>query len=165
MAGGKRKKKRPQKPLSIKAVKARGYTPAYEKRLINAIRKARKSGKKPTRQLARGHKKQEHIQRREREKLMNRGLTRDQIKTIERWHSDTFNPREYREVPTIDELVEWSQENSYERFKLYRHTWDAARRQYVGELKDGTWESRGMGYLYQLTNSARVDDYRWLYYH
>lgn len=160
-----KRKKRPSPPLTIKAVKSRGYSPAYEKRLIRSIRKARKAGKKPTRQSARGHKPQEHIARREKEKAANRGLTRDQIKTIERWHRDTFNPREYREVPTIDQLVEWSQDNGYEKFKTYRRTWDAARKQYKSELKEGTWESRGMGYLYQLQGTARVDDYRWMYYH
>ena len=158
-------KKPPQKPLTIKAVKSRGYSPAYEKRLINAIRKARKAGKKPTRQAARGHKPKEHIVRKEREKERLGGLTGEQIRIIRRWHAQAFNPNDYREVPTEEQLVEWSRENGYQRFKQYRAIWDAKRRQYVKELRAGEWESLGMGELYRLTDLAAVDDYRWLYYH
>lgn len=165
MAGKQKKKRKPQAPLTIKAVKAKGYSKSYENRIINAIRKARKAGKKPTRQAARGHKPQEHIVRKERERETLGGLTAREIDVITRWHSSTFNPKDYREVPTEEELIEWAQEVGYARFVQYRKVWDAARRTYVGEIKGGTWESRGMGYLYQLQGSARVDDHRWMYYH
>jgi hypothetical protein len=160
------KKRKPVSPLlTIKAVKAKGYSPAYEKRLIRNIRKARKEGKKPSRQLARGHKPKEHIERKEKEKQRLGGLTADQIRIIIHWHQTKFNPHGYREVPTEEELVEWSRENGYARFKLYRATWDAARRVYIREQGEGTYESRGMGYLYRLTGMAKAETYQWLYYH
>lgn len=157
MATKRTRKKKTVRKTRVR--KPRDFKAEYARRIKNAIAKGK------TRQQARGHKPQEHIIRREREKAETGGLTRDQVKTIRRWHSDAFNPKLYREVPTEDELVAWAQENGYERFKQYRKVWDAARRTYVKELADGSWESRGMGYLYQLTNNAKVDDYQWLYYH
>ena len=158
-------KRRPSKPLTIKAVKAAGYSPSYEKRLIRNIRKARKEGKKPTRQLARGHKKAEHVERKKREIIRLGGLTSEQIKTIIKWYRDKFNPQGYREVPTEEQLLDWAREKGYTDFKVYRATWDAARKLYKREQAEGTYSSRGLGYLYQLQGLAKVDDYRWMYYH
>lgn len=157
------RKRRPSPPLTIKAVKSRGYTPAYEKRLINAIRKARKQGKKPTRQLARGHKAQEHVVRREREKERY-GVTSSQLQTIRQFIL-RFNKSGYKDIPDEAMLVDFVRENGYERFTQYRKTWDAARKQYVSELADGTWESRGLQYLNHLTGMAKAPDNQWLYYH
>jgi len=157
------KKRRPSPPLTIKAVKAKGYSPAYEKRLINAIRKARKQGKKPTRQAARGHKKAEHVERREKEKVRF-GLTGEQIRAI-RQFVFRFNKSGYKDIPDEVMLVDFARENGYERFVQYRKTWDAARKQYVSELQDGTWESRGLQYLNHLTGMAKAPDNQWLYYH
>lgn len=153
MAAKKRKR------LTIKEIKAKNYSPAYEKRLIRAARKGK------TRQAARGHKPKEHIIRKEREKFRLGGLTAEQIRIIIRWHNEKFNPGLYREVPSEEQLVDWSRENGYDRFKLYRATWEAARRVYKREQADGTYESRGMGYLYQLTGMAKAETYEWLYYH
>lgn len=152
-------KRKPRRRLTIREIKAKKYSPAYEKRLIRAARKGK------TRQQARGHKRKEHILRKESEKKRFGGLTSEQIKTIIRWVNEKFNLHGYREVPTPEQLVEWSRENGYDRFKLYRATWDAARRVYLRENKDGTYESRGMGYLYQLTGMAKAETYEWLYYH
>ena len=157
--------KRKSPPLTIKAVKAKGYSKAYEERLIRGIRKARRAGKKPTRQSARGHKPKEHVIRKEREKIRNAGLTTDQIRQIIRWYNDKFNPMGYREVPSEADLIDWTRENGYPAFSTYRKTWDQKRRAYQRERADETYESLGMGELYRLQGIARVDDYRWMYYH
>lgn len=157
--GATMSKRKPRKRLTIKAIKARHYSPAYEARLIRAARKGK------TRQSARGHKPKEHIIRKIREKIALGGLTSAEIKIITKWHETKFNPNGYREVPDLEELIDWSREKGYDGFKLYRKTWDDTRRQYVKEQADGTYESRGMGYLYDRQNVAKADDYRWLYYH
>lgn len=152
-------KRKPRPRLTIKQIKAKNYSPAYEKRLIRGARKGL------SRQRARGKKSKEHVIRKEREKIRLGGLTGEQIKIIIRWHKEKFNPHGYREVPQEEELVDWSRTNGYDRFKVYRATWDAARRVYKREQADGTYESRGMGYLYQLTGLAKAETYEWLYYH
>lgn len=152
-------KRKPRKRLTIREIKAKHYSPAYEARLIRGARKGK------TRQQARGKKAKEHVIRKEREKERLGGLTGEQIKIISRWHSEQFNPHGYREVPDLDELIEWSREKGYPDFKVYRATWDAARRVYLREQADGTYESRGMGYLYELTRLGKAETYEWLYYH
>ena len=142
-----------------KPAKKRDYKAEYARRIKNAEAKGK------TRQQARGHKKNEHILRREREKAETGGLSRDQIKIILNWHRAAFNPKQYREVPTEDELIEWTLKKGYPRFKQYRKIWDAARRQYKKEIADGTWESRGLKYLHHLTGMAKAPDEQWLYYH
>lgn len=148
-----------RKRLTIREIKSRNYSPSYEKRLIRAARKGK------SRQVARGHKPKEHVIRKEREKIRLGGLTGDQIKIIIHWHKTKFNPQGYREVPTEEQLVEWSRANGYQEFKIYRATWEAARKVYLREQKEGTYESRGMGYLYQLQGLTKADTYEWLYYH
>lgn len=161
------RKRRSQPRLTIKSIKARGYTPAYEKRLISAVRRARKAGKKPTRQLARGHKPKEHIVRKERELKKHGGITSQQVKAIQSFIA-RFNANGYKDIPTEEDLVEFVRERGYDAFVGYRKIWDAARRTYVAELADGTWESRGMCYLYDLTGRSKVHpqgNELWLYYH
>lgn len=142
----------------LKKNRAKGLSETYSRRVAGAIAKGK------TRQQARGHKVKEHVERKQKE-IAEHGISAQQIKTIIRWHSETFNPKDYREVPTEEELVEWTKENGYDRFLQYRKVWDAARKQYLSELKDGTWESRGMGYLHDLTKRAKAEQYQWLYYH
>ena len=151
--------RKPRKRLTIREIKAKGYSPSYEKRLIRAARKGK------TRQQARGHKRKEHIARKISEKLRLGGLTADNIKRITSWHSEKFNPNGYREVPDLEQLIEWARANGYEAFKLYRKTWDDTRRVYLNEQSDGTYESRGMGYIYERTGIAKAETYEWLYYH
>ena len=152
-------KRKPRKRLTIRDIKAKKYSPSYEKRLIIAARKGK------TRQQARGHKPKEHIIRKEREKIRLGGLTAEQIKLIIRWHSEKYNLNGYREVPTEEQLIEWARENGYQAFKVYRATWEAARRVYKREQSEGTYESRGVGYLYQLQGLTKIENYEWLYYH
>lgn len=157
--------RKPRKRLTIREIKAKGYSPSYEKRLIRAARKGK------TRQQARGHKRKEHIARKISEKLRLGGLTADNIKRMSLWYSEKFNPNGYREVPSIDELIEWVRENGYDRFKLYRVTWDQERRlflkaQKAGELFQGTYLTEaGLGELLRLQRLARVNNEKWLYYH
>lgn len=152
-------KRKPRKRLTIKEIKAKGYSKAYEARLIRGARKGK------TRQQARGKPKAEHKVRKEREKIRLGGLTGEQIKIIIRWVKEKFNPQGYREVPTEEQLVEWARANGYQEFKVYRATWEAARKVYKREQADGTYESRGLGYLYQLQGLTKLDNYEWLYYH
>lgn len=158
---------KPKKPaLTIKSIKARNYSPAYEKRLINAVRKARATGKKPTRQLARGHKKKEHIERKVKEKARF-GVTSTELAGIRSFIS-RFNANGHKDIPDEETLVAFVRKRSYKDFVEYRKVWDAARRKYVQELNSGTWESRGMQYLNHLTGMAEVTpqgDNTWLYYH
>lgn len=158
-----------------KAIKTRAQKAKYTRALNAELKKGRKASyakrvatgiaKGKTKQQARGHKVREHIERKEKERIKLGGLTASEIKTIIRWHSNVFNPNLYREVPTEEELIEWSQEKGYSRFQQYRKTWDAARRQYKNEIADGTWESRGLKYLHHLTGMAKAPDEQWLYYH
>lgn len=158
MAVGRKRLSKKQR-LEIKAIRAKRYSPAYEKRLIRSVKKGK------TRQQARGHKAKEHVERKAREKQKRGGLTSREESVIIRWHGETFNPKGYREVPSEDDLLDWSREKGYDAFKLYRKTWDDKRREYLAQLKEGSWESLGMGEIYRLTEQAKADDYRWLYYH
>lgn len=162
----KLKRKKPAPSLTIKSVKSKNYTPAYEARLIRNIRKARKSGKKPTRQLARGHKKAEHIERQQKEKAAH-GVTSSQIKSIQSF-INRFNEHGHKDIPDEETLVDYVRKYGYERFVQYRKVWDAARKKYLSELNDRTWASRGWEYLTHLTGMASVHptgDEKWLYYH
>lgn len=95
-------------------------------------------------------------------------LTSSQIKVITNWHETKFNPHGTRGVPDLDELIEFSQDRGYQGFKDYRRIWDAARANYLKEQDAGTWESRGFGFLVELTTMAKVrpeGEEQWLYYH
>jgi hypothetical protein len=152
-------KKRKTAARKKPAPRKRDFKAEYSRRIAAALAKGK------TKQAGRGHKVAEHVERREKEAAKFGGITKYQDKIIRRWHLEVFNPKDYREVPTMDDLIEWSKENGYPRFKQYRQVWDSARKTYMKELNGGTWESRGMGYLYQLTEQASAESYQWLYYH
>jgi len=146
----------------IKRIKAAGYSASYEQRLIRGV----KQGK--TRQEARGHKAQEYVIRKEREKQRNEGLTNSQIKSIATWYQTKFNPRQLKEEPTLENVYEFARQEGFEKFKTYRSAWNAARKKYEQELSDGTWSSRGLGYLdllYEMADLSPHGDITWLYYH
>lgn len=155
------KKKAPR--LTIKSIKSRGYTPAYEARLIRAIRKGKR-----TRQSARGHKKKEHIIRKERERATS-GITSTELAGI-RSFLKRFNPLGFKDVPTEEDLVEFVRSRSYADFGDYRKTWDAYRRKYVAAQLAGELDHNGsLGYqLDHIVSQARVAPQggdKWLYYH
>lgn len=167
---------KPKKPaLTIKSIKARNYSPSYEKRLINAVRKARATGKKPTRQLARGHKKNEHIERAEREKAKT-GLTSSQREAVTSF-LNRFNSPAYKGVPEYNDLVDFIKANRYPAFVQYRKVWDAVRRKYLAAEKAGTLIPRrgNGGRLYYIlgerdgiepyVKEAGAPESEWLYYH
>jgi len=159
-----------------KEITTRGQKAKYTKALNTELKKGRKetyarrvakgiAGGK-TKQQSRGHKVKEHVERAQKEKA-EQGVTTSQLKSI-RSFLERFNPAEIKSVPTEEDLVELVQNQEYKTFQQYRKVWDAARRAYVRELNDGTYASRGDGYLFQLTEMAGVTptgDEKWLYYH
>lgn len=154
-------KKRSTKPRNFKA--------EYARRVANAPKGS------PQRQLARGHKPGEARVRRERERKELGGLTGDQIRSIRRWYYDfshyviggKFKTEDMRVLPSEERIIEWAQENGYDKFGGYRKIWRAARTTYIREVRNGKWESRGAGYLSLLAEMipASVDSIEWLYYH
>ena len=148
-------------PRKTRQTKPRDYKAEYARRIANALKKGK------TRQADRGHKPKEHIERREREKRENEGLTLDNIRSIRRWY-ERFNPRGVKESPSVDEVIEFAQQNGYNHFAEYRKTWDAARRVYLREQSTGKYSSRGEGYLQMFADMAGImshGDIEWLYYH
>lgn len=141
--------------------KPRDFKAEYARRIANATSKGK------TRQQARGHVAQEHVFRKQREIEENEGLTRDNVKRIRSWYS-TFNPG-HKEIPDVENVIDFAREEGYDKFKTYRKVWDQARRTYLREQSKGTYASRGLGYLEMLTDMAGVrgqeDDIKWLYYH
>jgi len=151
-----------RKNKAIREIKAHGYSPSYEKRLLRAVER----GNMPTLQATRGHKPGEATRRREREKEAQ-GVTSSQIRSIKnffaRWdtHQKSLDPN----CPDEAEMIEHAQNNGYERFVEYREQWNLMRRKYVRELKDGTWASRGLDYLTLGNEIAKAPSIEWLYYH
>ena len=152
--------RRPARPARP-AAPARTLSPAYAKRIANAVAKGK------TRQEARGHRappgRTEHAARaeREREKL---GISREEIARVRAWGN-----RRSREVGDhefdVEGVVEAAQANGYEWFRTYRDTWTEARRTYMREQRSGEYASRGIGHLEWLASIPPVDDISWMYYH
>ncbi len=135
----------------------RDFKAEYARRIARALEKGK------TRQQARGHRPQEHVYRRERE-VEQEGLTKAQQRVVFDWAAKRLYATKDHELEPFD-VVEWAKNVGYDQFKQYRHVWDAARRQYLREVRNGSYASRGMGYLSMLTEKAGVDDLSWLYYH
>lgn len=139
------------------ARKPRDFKAEYARRIARALEKGK------TRQEARGHRKGEHIERREREKE-ELGITRDQMRRVFQWG-------EQRSFDIVDstlsgqDYVEAAQRQGYEWFLAYRKNWEAIRRQYKAEQRRGRWESRGIGWLTNLSETLDLPDVSWLYYH
>jgi hypothetical protein len=152
-------------PRKTRQTKPRNFKAEYARRIANALKKGK------TRQAARGHKSHEHIERWEREKEQNGGLTNDQIRSIHRWHERFGEPRRTLEkgMPNVEDVIDFARENGYNRFSLYRKIWDAQRRVYVREKATGKYESLGESHLQLLADmaeiSSRGDGIKWLYYH
>lgn len=136
---------------------ARVLSPAYAKRLASGLARGK------TRQEARGHRPGEARERKERERkeIGVAGSDRAAIASFLK----RFNPIGFKDIPTEEDLTDWVRENGFEAFKVYRATWDAARRTYLKELKNKSYASRGYGYLEMLTEAAGVESVQWLYYH
>lgn len=132
-------------------------SPKYRQRIERGLAKGK------SRQEARGHRPGEAAERRERERE-EIGVASSDRKAIQNFLR-RFNPVGFKALPTEEDLTDWVRENGYEQFQIYRVTWDAARRAYLREQANGTYASRGMGYLEGLTEAAGVEDVQWLYYH
>jgi len=133
--------------------KSRDFKAEYARRIARNLEKGK------TRQQARGHKPREHIERRERE-VEELGIARDQDRRIRDWC------RRYKnETRDEDEVVEMAISKGYNWFKTYRDTWNAARREYLRALKDGSYASKGLTYLEMLASMSEVEEISWLYYH
>ena len=161
-------KKPKSPPLTIKSIKAKGYSPSYEQRLIRAVRKARKAGNKPTRQAARGHKKAEHVERKQKELARNK-ITSSQIEAVKAFLK-RFNSPLYKGIPDESDLVDFIRNEGYEKFVQYRQTWDKYRREYLAAKADHSLPPSGsLGYnLESIVAEAGVrprGDMEWLYYH
>jgi hypothetical protein len=63
------------------------------------------------------------------------------------------------------DYVEAAQASGWKWFVNYRKIYRAARAAYLAENKNGTYASRGLGYLTDLAARANVEDVSWLYYH
>ncbi len=135
-------------------------SPPYRRRIENAEKKGR------TRQSARGHKPREHVARKKREIEENQ-ISSQQERTIVGWYARTYNPAGYPgdARADLDNVLEFTRENGYERFVQWRKIWDAARRTYLRELEDGSYASRGEPYLIWLAGEADQSELSWLYYH
>lgn len=125
----------------VKEIKAHGYSLSYEKRLLRAV----ESGKAPSLQAARGHKPGEARQRQEKERAAQGGLTSREIAAIKNFHS-RFDPHGIKSV-SANAMIEFSQKAGYKVFQQYRVKWDAMRKAYVRQQRDGTYVSMGESYL------------------
>lgn len=148
---------------ALKAEIAKGHTERYAKRVAAGAAKGQ------TKQQARGHKEEgEHRRRAERERE-SAGISSDQLKGI-RAFLRRFNPKEYKDVPDEEMLVEFVQERDYAAFQAYRTTWDKYRREWLSAKLAGTLDKNGsLGYsLEAITGESGVPpqgEERWLYYH
>lgn len=134
-------------------VAKRPLSPAYQRRIERALAKGK------TLQQARGHKAREHVERKEKERAKNFGLTYDEERRIRDWairrafeiHDSHSDPQEF---------VEYFQAHGYEGFKQYRQVWDQTRRAYIRNEK----QPLGLS-LENLTGRAGIEDLSWMYYH
>lgn len=133
--------------------KARDYKAEYARRIASAIKRGK------TRQSARGHKPQEHISRRERERE-EFGITGSEVRAIRAWCNRYPNI-----VRDEEEVIQEAASKGYDWFRNYRDVWNAARRRYLRDQANGTYSTAGMGYLEMLAGNADVEDLGWMYYH
>lgn len=141
-------------------IKAKGYSPAYEKRLLRAV----ESGKATTLQQARGHKPGEARIRRERE-IAEQGLSSAQIRSIKTFYQ-RWNTGGKGETVSLDRMIEYGQQGGYERFGRYRKAWSEMRRDYVRSEADGTHIPRpGLDDYMDEFYDLEVPEPEFLFYH
>lgn len=153
----------------IREIKARHLSAAYEKRLIRGV----KQGK--TRQESRGHRPGEAARRRAFQREQNEGLSTPEIKSIRKWYA-TFS-HYYKQsgegglktdIPDVEDIIDFARDEGMPKFREYRKVWDAQRKDFIRDVKNGTWASKGIAHLELITTLANVrprGDIEWLYYH
>lgn len=151
----KRKARRIIRERELK--RGKPLNPTYRKRLERGLLKGKSV------QEARGHKRQEHIERKKRAG-QGPGIADARERFIFQW----FAMRDYEIADWTGDPVEQTRiavARGWDWFKSYSKTWEAARATYLRELAEGRWASRGMGYLDYLLAQTGVPEYSWLYYH
>jgi hypothetical protein len=148
-------------------------SPGYRRR-IKAYAKAHGLTVRQARAIpgaARGHKPAEHVARKARETeraSLVTALTSPQKSAIR-----AFAREQAGKVPElagepnafVEPMLSMATAAGYERFAAVRAFQRAARRQYQSELLDGSYESRGLGFLKDVAAQLGVPDYRWMFYH
>ena len=163
------------------AAKIRDYKIEYAKRKARAIIKAHEEKRgKPlsanykrrvergllkgkTLQQARGHKPQEHIERKQHE-IEKFGLTKPQLRAVKEWSERRQGIVKDHDFE-VQEVIDITIANGFDWFLNYRKIWNAARHTYIVENRRGKYASRGMSYLQSLTDDANAPELSWLYYH
>lgn len=151
----KRKARRIIRERELK--RGKPLNPTYRKRLESGLLKGK------TVQQARGHKRQEHIQR----KLKSGqgpGIADKRERFIFQW----FAMRDFEIADWTGDPVDQTRiavSRGWDWFKNYSKTWEALREQYLREMREGSYASKGMGFLDYLLASTGAPEYSWLYYH
>lgn len=142
---------------TLKQELAKGRKESYARRIATGVAKGK------AKQQARGHRVGEHVERKARE-IERHGITSAQLEAVRKFLA-RFNPHGFKGVPTEEDLVEHIQSGGYSEFVQYRKVWDEIRREYLNDLKNGTWENKGQPYLIIAQDNARVPEPQWMYYH
>jgi hypothetical protein len=156
----------------------KALSPGYRRR-IKAYAKARGITVREARAIpgaARGHKPAEHVARKQRETervSLVAALTSPQksaIRAFAREQAGKVPPDKLTGVQLapdafVEPMLSMATAAGYERFAAVRAFQRAARRQYQAELLDGSYESRGLGFLKDVAAQLGVPDYRWMFYH
>lgn len=149
------------------------WTAAYRKRVERKERKLRAAGVRGPipRHLTRGHKAAEHVTRAEHEAeriAAVGGLTARQRQSVREFAREQAGKiRQYQDnrEALVAPMLNWAAGAGYEAFEAMRAAQRAARRQFNQEVAEGSYESRGGGFLEALTADHDAPDPRWMYYH
>ena len=149
------------------------WTPAYRQRVERKERKLRAAGVRGPipRHVTRGHKAAEHVSRAEHEAeriAAVGGLTARQRQSVREFAREQAGKiRQYRDnrEALVAPMLAWVTRVGYDAFVERRAVQRGARRQYNQEVAEGSYESRGGGFLEMLAADYDMPDPRWMYYH
>ena len=130
------------------------WSAAYRRR----IERAEALGK--SRQQARGHRAQEHVIRRERER--QREIATGELTTAEKQRIKRFADRQKLDY---DELKDWAESHGFAKMDHLIKLQAEMHRQYKSASRRGTYSSLGRGFLDKYASDLDIDDISWLYYH